>query len=258
MSTLSVWWRIKFIWAKYFTLVGLLGGRARLEVAPLWLTIGDVSALGTLQSRIVDFFEDIACACDLGKTPVVIDVGANVGQFACAVKLFYPDARVICFEPDPGTFAKLRDNTTRYAGVELHNVGLGERPAVRTFYRSTVSEMSSFKETAVKAADRNGTASLPIQRLDDMIGSGVRPDLLKIDVEGFEREVLEGGWETLCRSRYLLIEVSLTRSEGKDNLRLLRDIIEHAPAASVLRFGRLLGDFQHPIAQDVVISIQSE
>jgi FkbM family methyltransferase len=243
---------------KYLVLIALSFSPARFDVAPLSLMVRNIIGLGTLQSRIVDFYEDIEGTCFLGTAPIIIDVGANVGQFASASKLFYPRARVICFEPDPDTFAALKENTAGFSAIELHNVGLGKRAGNLTFYRHEVSEMSSFSPRADDPVQRRGTTELPVRRLDDMISPDVRPDLLKIDVEGFERQVLEGGWETLSRSRYLLIEVSFGGGPGKDNLRLLRDIIDHAPAASVLRFGRLLGEAHRPLAQDVVVSLQPE
>jgi hypothetical protein len=50
--------------------------------------------------------------------------------------------------------------------------------------------------------------------------------------------------------------VSLGRSGGAGNLQLLRDIVEHAPNAAIVRFGRPLGGRYRPICQDVLISVQ--
>ena len=214
-----------------------------------------MSGLGTLQSSIVDFYDDIVASVSLPDCPLIIDVGSNIGQFVNAAKLFYPQAKVVCFEPDPDTFADLRINTRTLSGVELHNVGLGAEDETRTFYRHELSGMSSFSPDADDEAHRRGTSELEVRRLDDLVAPEVRPDLLKIDVEGFERQVLAGGWETVRRSRYLLLELSLGRRDGASNLHLLRDIVNHVPGASVIRFGRPLGEAHSPVCQDVLILI---
>ena len=205
----------------------------KFEIEPLSLLIRDISGLGTLQSSIIDFFDDVVSSGILGTAPLIVDVGANVGQFANAAKLFFPEARVVSFEPDPGTYADLQVNTQGLKDVDLHNIGLGDREGVHTFYRHELSVMSSFSAQADGAARHRGSTELPIRRLDTVLDPDDRPDLLKIDVEGFERQVLQGAWETVARSRYVLIEVSLGRADGAGNLQLLRDIIEHAPDAAI-------------------------
>jgi len=256
LNAKSLAWRIEFLARKYSALAHLRFGPARFAVVPLSLTVRDVSGLGTLQSSIADFYDEIVCTCGLGTAPIIIDVGANIGQFANAAKLFYPGARVICFEPDPDAFADLKVNTAGFAMIEAHNVGLGRRAESRTFYRHRVSVMSSFRSSAHCKEGPVGMIELPLRRLDDVISPEVRPDLLKVDVEGFERQVLEGAWETLRRSRYLLLEMSLEPDTDPDNLRLLHDIVDHVPRASVLRFGRPLGERNRPMAQDILMAIQ--
>jgi FkbM family methyltransferase len=254
----SPWWRMRFLGSKYVALTRLRLGPARFDLGPMSVTIRDISGLGTLQSSIVDFHDTMLGIRGLGRAPLIIDVGANIGQFVNAAKLFYPDARVICFEPDPDTFADLTLNTARLTDVELHNFGLGAKSETLTFHRHDLSGMSGFGAGLGAPAYSRGTTELPVRRLDDAIESSVLPDLLKVDVEGFEREVLEGGWQTVRRSRYLLIELSLGREEGSYNMLLLRDVVEHVPAASLVRFGRPLGELHRPDAQDVLVSLQPD
>jgi FkbM family methyltransferase len=256
VRTLPLQWRLRFVVKKYRALLLLGAGRpAKFEIEPLSLLIRDISGLGTLQSNIIDF-DDMVSSGLLGTAPLIVDVGANVGQFANAAKLFFPEARVVSFEPDPETYVDLRVNTHGLRDVNLHNIGLGDREGVLTFYRHKLSVMSSFSVQADDVAGHRGSTELPVRRLDTVLDSDDRPDLLKIDVEGFERQVLQGAWETVTRSRYVLIEVSLGRADGAGNLQLLRDIVEHAPNAAIIRFGRPLGDPHRPTCQDVLISVQ--
>jgi len=256
IASLPAAWRARFLAAKYSALWRLREGPARLDVAPLSMVLRDISGLGTLQSNIVDVHDQIVSTGILGPRPVVIDVGANIGQFVNAVKLFHPDARVTCFEPDPRSFADLVINTAHLDEVRGHNVGLGAEAAVRPFFRHQVSVVSSFSEMAEHRDGTQEVLHLEVRRLDEMVPGDVQPDLVKIDVEGFEREVLAGGWNTLRRSRFLLIELSLHRHDGRQNLKLLQEIAEHLPEASLLRFGRPLGDARRPDCQDVLIAVR--
>jgi FkbM family methyltransferase len=257
INALPLQWRIRFVVEKYKMLLRLRSGRpAKFDIEPLSLLIRSISGFGTLQSSIVDFFDDVVSPGVLGPAPLIVDVGANVGQFANAAKLFFPAAHVVSFEPDPDTCADLRVNTHVLRDVELHNIGLGDRDDVLRFYRHELSVMSSFSAQADDVARRRGSTELPVRRLDAVLDSGDRPDLLKIDVEGFERQVLEGAWETVSRSRYVLIELSLGRPDGAGNLQLLRDIVAHVPSAAIVRFGRPLGGTRRPMCQDVLICVE--
>jgi FkbM family methyltransferase len=257
VRTLPLQWRLRFVVKKYRTLLQLrLGRPVTFEIEPLSLVIRDISGLGTLQSSIVDFFDDVVSPGILGAAPLIVDVGANIGQFANAAKLFFPDARVVSFEPDPETYADLQANTQALGNMVLYNFGLGDREGVRTFHRHRLSVMSSFSAKTGETAHHRASAELPVRRLDAVLKADDRPDLLKIDVEGFERHVLQGAWETVSRCRYVLIEVSLGRADGAGNLQLLRDIIEHAPNAAIMRIGRPLGGRYSPMCQDFLISVQ--
>jgi len=258
VKVLSPSWRARFLAKKKkaAALARLRRGPVPFDLPPLSLILRDISGLGTLQSSIVDTYNEVVMADILPEEPLVIDVGANIGQFVNAAKLFFPRARVVCFEPDPETFLDLRRNTAGLPRVEVHNVGLGERDETITYYRQKLSAMSSFSRGADLVADRRGAIALRVVRLDDLVDRSTCPDLVKVDVEGFERKVLEGGWETIKRSRYLLIELSLTRSEGVENLELLRDVADHVPGASILRFGRPLGEKNRPTCQDVLIALR--
>jgi FkbM family methyltransferase len=257
VNALPLQWRIRFVIKKYKVLLRLRSGRpAKFDIEPLSLLIRNISGFGTLQSNIIYFFDDVVSSGVLGPAPLIVDVGANVGQFANAAKLFFPEAHVVSFEPDPEIYADLQVNTRVLRDVEVHNIGLGGRDEVLAFHRHELSVMSSFSAQTDDMAHQRGSVELPVRRLDAVLTPDDRPDLLKIDVEGFERQVLQGAWETVSRSRYVLIELSLGRADGAGNLQLLRDIVAHAPNAALIRFGRPLGGTHRPTCQDVLISVE--
>lgn len=195
------------------------------------------------------FADQIYSPADLAEmppSPIIVDVGANIGLFALFAAQKWPGARVCCFEPAPRTFDVLRRNVEHLPGSQVHQIALGSVPEQRnlTFY-PRYSMMSGFdadpaKDRAlVHAYIRNLAAgirdearrdvlleeadelligrfdeveSLPcrVERLDTMAGLlGIdRIDLLKIDVEGFEFEVLNGIGDTLWGAvRNVVVEV---------------------------------------------------
>jgi FkbM family methyltransferase len=250
-------WRLRFLWRKYLVLLRVLAGQTPvMQVGPMSMVIRDVSGLGTLQSTVLDTNDSFGSVDILGRQdPIVVDVGANVGQFTNAIKLLYPGARVIAFEPDPDVFQDLRLNTATLGQIELHNVALGAEFATLLFHRHLLSGMSSFTPIA-EASLLKGSLALEVKRMDDVISDDIAPDLVKIDVEGHELETVRGASSTLSRTRFLLIEIGLNRQSGRNNLQLLRAIAEIAPEAHVLKFGRPLGDAARPDCQDVLIEMR--
>src|SRR4051812_48337678 len=61
----------------------------------------------------------------LGNCRVVLDVGANVGQWSAAALAINPSLELHCFEPGAAAFARLKQNV---AGARLNNAGVGARP----------------------------------------------------------------------------------------------------------------------------------
>lgn len=147
----------------------------------------------------------------------VVDVGANQGQFACAVKRFFPQAVVHSFEPVPETFEKLSANTKQIAGIQVYNFGLGSVSGKIDFYQNEHSHASSalpisdFQKTELPETAKTRMITVPVKRLDDL-GISVKEAegsvLLKLDVQGYEKHVLLGATDFLKGVDYLLFEAS--------------------------------------------------
>ncbi len=121
--------------------------------------------------------------------PVIVDCGSNIGVSILYFKALYPDAKVIGFEPDPTTFALLKDNIHRnmLQDVEIHNVALGAIDGDVDFFVSP-----SIKGSLLMSVHRERMPGTRINILSRRL-SGFLPervDLVKIDVEGSETEVL--------------------------------------------------------------------
>jgi FkbM family methyltransferase len=137
----------------------------------------------------------------IGPGMTVVDVGANIGYYTLVfADLAGPSGRVIAFEPDPDLYGAAVENVRRNgkAGtVRLNNCALGSQPAELHLLRGHVNS----GDNRLRRADP-GTAravAVRVERLDDVLGSE-KVDWIKIDVQGWECDVLEGMGQTLARN----------------------------------------------------------
>lgn len=126
---------------------------------------------------------------------VFVDVGANIGYYSLyASRLVGSSGAVLAYEPLPDAFAELARNAP--PNVTVRRVAVGSRSGTIEFGVRDEADMSSF--------DIQGASSVlqvPLTTLDEALAELTRLDLLKIDVEGYEMEVLEGADTTIRRLR---------------------------------------------------------
>jgi FkbM family methyltransferase len=147
----------------------------------------------------------------------VIDVGTNYGQFARTARRLLPEAQIYAFEPIPDCF----QHTTRaFAGdrnFKIHNVALGERKGVANFTVASVDTgassllpVSAGQKKYFPQTLQSHTIEVPIDTLDNVMSTEQlrAPYLLKIDVQGYEYQVLSGGLKTLQQAELILLEAS--------------------------------------------------
>lgn len=150
----------------------------------------------------------VAAAVEHEDTPFkhefasVIDVGAHHGQFALFTRHRFPHAQLYCFEPLPGAQKVIRQVFPQQARIEIFDVALGsDAAATRSMHVSRLDDSSSLLPiterytTAFPGTEEATSISVPVTRLDDIFAepAPARPCLLKIDVQGYELEVLRGG-----------------------------------------------------------------
>jgi FkbM family methyltransferase len=122
-----------------------------------------------------------------------IDIGANFGYYT-VLAAGMPHTKVIAFEPSPAEAARLQRNLTlnRLQNVLLHQVALSDKSEER--YLHTYGEGNTGMNSLLHTAGSRERVAVRCERFDQLIGNDDLKScrLIKIDVEGFEQNVLKG------------------------------------------------------------------
>lgn len=158
----------------------------------------------------------------------IVDVGANVGAWASHVATIFPDSPIHMIEAQPSLEPTLAATGIPYS---MSLLGSENRPAVPFYLSGTGSsvleELTTYEKDLVE---------LPLKRLDDVqpVKALSAPLLLKLDVQGYEVEVLSGATETLDRTEVILSEVSLL--EYNKGSPLMHEVIAYLSARNFLPY----------------------
>jgi FkbM family methyltransferase len=151
-----------------------------------------------------------------GKSALFLDVGADIGTFTVTVGNRFrncPKLRIAAFEPMPSSYSLLKENITLNGLSEMadtFNVALYNEDSVQLTFRFNPKAPASSGLEVSSGAD-TGAVRVPARTLDAIMADG-KGDydtlLFKIDVEGAERNVLEGATATLNSAKdvFLVIE----------------------------------------------------
>ena len=178
----------------------------------------------------------------------VIDVGANQGQFAIAASKGYPQANIYSFEPLPETFLVLKKNVGEYDRIKSFNTALGSEQGVIDFYKNNHSHASSalpvstFQKNQLPETSITQKIQVPVERLDRIADKLVleAPVLLKLDVQGFEKQVLEGSSGIINKIDFLVFEASFIQMyDGETLFNELHDYVQSCGFELVAPVGAL-------------------
>ena len=152
----------------------------------------------------------------LGTLLTVVDIGANRGQFALVARHSFPTAYIVSFEPLAGPAAVYRAAFAEDPRATLHETAIGPESGDRVIHLSARDDSSSLLPIAATqnalfpGTAEIGTQPIRVTRLADQMSEDAveQPALLKLDVQGFELQALQGCEDLLDRFAWVYVECS--------------------------------------------------
>ena len=182
---------------------------------------------------------------------VVFDIGALYGYFSLIGKSMFPSATVFSFEMNPSSYRALCNNISANKHLSIPathciNVGLSDQTA----FQQKVSVQDFILEED-KASEPEKLSVIDIMSVDDFCRiSGSKPDLIKMDVEGYQAKILPGAIETIKAKRPIIIlefdAEQQMRKFGTSNKLITKPLFDLGYSCYWCKNQRSLrGNFQH-------------
>ena len=160
------------------------------------------------------------------QAPLIVDVGAYQGMSAIRFRKLFPDARLVCFEPNPAARDELVRTCNELGGdIKVSDCAVSDADGSASFFVQGINpglsglarrSLNSKDSIAITKGDGTHLGQINLEeikvrtaRLDSMeLFDSVDVDLLKIDVQSCEAKVLRGAPKLLQRTSVVMIEVS--------------------------------------------------
>ncbi len=185
-----------------------------------------------------------------------VDVGAHVGDWTAAVLAIAPSVSVAAIEADPVLAARVRERFAANPNVAVHAVAAGAASDTAKLHLTHDRHLSSLRKPSEAIVDLydatdwwtiDDTIEVPLRPLDELLAPLGDISVLKVDVQGAEREVLAGARDTVARAGAILIEVNYsTYYTGEASFGEIHELLMRAGlvltglgAAGALADGRL-------------------
>jgi FkbM family methyltransferase len=155
----------------------------------------------------------------------VFDVGANRGQTVEALLKFAPDAAIHSFEPGSKVFEELRRAYGDRRNVQLHQMALGSKKEQRSMLIREESELNTLVSSGV-GTEASRTETIEISTVDEIVALNniSHLDLLKIDVQGWEMEVLKGAANLIANQNLMFVFAETAFSARETEMQQFGDL----------------------------------
>lgn len=182
--------------------------------AKLIAELGMTGATGNIYTGLHEFWDMSFCLHILRKGDLFIDVGANIGSYTILASKVV-GAKSISIEPIPKTFRHLQQN------VNINEINsLVDCLCCAIGKENGSVKISSDKDTMNKViyGEYLGESlEVPVKALDDLLNS-LNPTVIKIDVEGFEEEVIQGALSILESTSLLALLLETVSPKTENSL----------------------------------------
>lgn len=214
----NIWFfsRIYFLFYKYTVNIYKIFSKNK-NFSIFWNNFEVYNNLGILNYQIMvkDFY--LYYNLSLSEKPVIFDVWGNIWDFALVADLYYPNSKIYSFEPILYTYQILENNCKNYRNITTIKKWLWNQKGKLTFYYNEAElDRWSFDKNNFTNIENLKEDLVDITTLDD-ISSELwikNIDLLKIDVEGLEVAVVEGGKNILKNTKNIIVECHANKDSG--------------------------------------------
>jgi len=170
----------------------------------------------------------------------IFDIGTNHGHFTDEYIGLYPDIQVVCIEANPTLYANLADKYQNQPNISVHHYLVSNKSNEDVdFYINdrydSVSTASTDWVTKSRFSEEKWHQPIKIKSItiDDLIDNTFLPDMIKIDVEGYENTVIKG----------LTKKVDLVQFEwAEEELESVKDTCEYLKSIGYTQFAYRFGD----------------
>ncbi|MDZ7724268.1 MAG: FkbM family methyltransferase [candidate division KSB1 bacterium] len=146
----------------------------------------------------------------------IIDIGGNRGQFSLVARNIFPNAKIIAFEPLKKPFNIFRELFLNDEKVQLYQYALGHEEGETVMHvsrrddSSSLLPISKLQESVFPGTNEEYMCNVMVSRLDSIIDFNIidSPILLKLDIQGYEYQVLESCVSFIDLFEYIYCELS--------------------------------------------------
>lgn len=183
--------------------------------------------------RSAPLFELSPIIKKLENPEILIDIGSNKGQFSLLIKNFFPNIRIYSFEPIKEELEIQKKILSSSKNIKYHNIALGNKNKKIYLNITSRKDSSSILTPIVKNDNQYKEIekrSIKLKRLDDIIDGKLikQPIVMKLDVQGYELEVLRGSRDLLNYISYIILEISYQKMyENQCSVKKLFDFLNY-------------------------------
>jgi len=153
-------------------------------------------------SVFLQVFHDGEYEFELGNPETIVDAGAHIGLTSLLLSNRYPSAQILAIEPEDSNYALLERNTADYANIKTLKAGLWSH---KTNLRIENPEADTWMFQVREVENKSGLPAFGVKDIIDMLDTEVI-DVLKLDIEGAEREVFQSSTEWIDKVNMIIVE----------------------------------------------------
>lgn len=190
-----------------------------MKLSKIFNCLINISYLNCYFHGVSPLFESKKFFNNIKKAKTLLDVGSNKGQFILITRKYLPSIKVFSFEPQVDAL-KIQKKILGKKNIFYYPIALGSKNKDKFFYITKRNDSSSLLKPKTKINNDYAIIKklrIKVKKFNDILNVNAlkKPILLKLDVQGFELEVLKGFEKKLNLVEYIIGEVSYIKSYSK-------------------------------------------